>query len=104
MSLSASIPALKSKARKLRRAEQIRLSEALDRIAASEGYSTWSLLIAKQGAPQGQDLLARLDVAGKNCRSILTNYRSVNAISRPRIAVKYRVRVRDEIVDACGFE
>jgi len=61
VSLSASIPALKSKARKLRRAEQIRLSEALDRIAASEGYSTWSLLIAKQGAPQGQDLLARLD-------------------------------------------
>jgi hypothetical protein len=69
MVLSASIPALKSKARKLHRAEHLPLCEALDQIAAQEGYASWSLLIAKQaarpglGSPQSKsaDLLGRLD-------------------------------------------
>ncbi|HTV21093.1 MAG TPA: DNA helicase [Polyangiaceae bacterium] len=61
MSLSASIPVLKSKARKLRRAERIRLSEALDRVAAAEGYVSWSLLVAKERAPHGQVPLVRAD-------------------------------------------
>ena len=60
MSLSASIPALKSRARKLRRAEAIPLCEALDRVAAAEGYSTWSLLVAR-AASRERDLLDRLD-------------------------------------------
>ena len=61
MSLSASIPVLKSKARKLRRTEGIRLCEALDRVAVAEGYRTWSLLVARACAPKGGDLLERLD-------------------------------------------
>jgi replicative DNA helicase len=59
VSLSASIPTLKSRARKLRRAESIPLCEALDRIAAAEGFSTWSLLIAK--AARRKELIDRLD-------------------------------------------
>jgi replicative DNA helicase len=61
VSLSASIPVLKSKARKLRRAERIPLCAALDQVAAAEGYRTWSLLVAKAGARKHGDLLERLD-------------------------------------------
>lgn len=50
MALSASIPVLKSKARKLRRAEGIRLSEALDRVARAEGFESWSLLASRANA------------------------------------------------------
>jgi replicative DNA helicase len=45
--LSAPIPYLKNRARKLQRAEGIPLAQALDRIAMSEGYGSWSLLVAK---------------------------------------------------------
>jgi replicative DNA helicase len=61
VSLSASIPGLKSKARKLRRSEGIPLCEALNRVAMAEGFRTWSLLVARAGAPNGGDLLERLD-------------------------------------------
>ena len=61
MSLSASIPGLKSQARKLRRAEGITLCEALDRIARAEGYPSWSLLVARAGAAKNDTLLSRFD-------------------------------------------
>ncbi len=48
MSLSAPIHQLKRKARLLSRTERIPLHTALDRIAAEEGYRSWSLLAAKQ--------------------------------------------------------
>lgn len=48
MALSAPIHQLKRKARLLSRAERIPLHAALDRIAAEEGYRSWSLLVAKQ--------------------------------------------------------
>lgn len=48
MTLSAPIHQLKRKARLLSRAERIPLHAALDRIAADEGYRSWSLLVAKQ--------------------------------------------------------
>ena len=48
MVLSAPIHRLKRKARLLSRAERIPLHAALDRIAAEEGYRSWSLLAAKQ--------------------------------------------------------
>jgi len=60
--LSASIPALKSRAKKLQRAGHIPLCEALDQVAAEEGYATWSLLVAKEASQKnGADLLDRLD-------------------------------------------
>lgn len=48
MRLSAPIHRLKRAARDHARAKAIPLNAALDRIAASEGYSSWSLLAAKQ--------------------------------------------------------
>lgn len=48
MNLSAPIHQLKRKARLISRAERIPLHAALDRIAAEEGYRSWSLLAAKQ--------------------------------------------------------
>ncbi len=48
MKLSAPIHNLKRKARRLGRQEQIPLHAALDRIAATEGYRSWSLLVARQ--------------------------------------------------------
>jgi replicative DNA helicase len=47
MRLSAPIHRLKRAAREQARAEAVSLHAALDRIAASEGYSSWSLLAAK---------------------------------------------------------
>jgi replicative DNA helicase len=47
MQLSGSIPLLKRKAKLLSRQEGIFLHEALDRVAAQEGFSRWSLLVAK---------------------------------------------------------
>lgn len=59
MPLSAAIPSLKNKAKKLRRAQSIPLSEALDRVAAAEGYATWSLLASK-AASRKAEVLDRL--------------------------------------------
>lgn len=50
MKLSAPIYYLKQKARTLSREERIPLHEALDRVAASEGFGSWSLLVAKVSA------------------------------------------------------
>ncbi|MCA0276701.1 MAG: replicative DNA helicase [Proteobacteria bacterium] len=61
MKLSAPIPMLKRKARLLARAGSIPLHQALDRIAADEGFGAWSLLAATAAAarPAGK-LFARL--------------------------------------------
>ena len=50
MPLSAPIHELKRKARLLSRNERIPLHAALDRIAAEEGYRSWSLLAVRQPA------------------------------------------------------
>lgn len=47
MTLSTSIPALKRKARLLARQAAIPLHQALDRVAASEGFRGWSLFAAR---------------------------------------------------------
>lgn len=57
MKLSAPIHLLKRKAKLLSRDENIPLHEALDRIAAREGFSNWSLLAAKRSAPERSDQL-----------------------------------------------
>lgn len=61
MKSSVPIYHLKRKARLLSREENIPLHEALDRIAFNEGFSGWSLLVAKASAavPAGK-LFARL--------------------------------------------
>lgn len=61
MKLSAPIPMLKRKARLLARTGHIPLHQALDRIAADEGFGAWSLLAATSAAtrPAGK-LFARL--------------------------------------------
>ncbi|CAH1653216.1 DNA helicase [Hyphomicrobiales bacterium] len=61
MMLSAPIHRLKRKARLLSRRERTPLHAALDRVAAEEGYRSWSLLVARQPAagPAGT-LLAQL--------------------------------------------
>lgn len=53
MKLSAPIYRLKREAKVLSREEGVPLNEALDRLAAKEGFPTWSLLAAKyaEGAP-----------------------------------------------------
>ncbi|MDF0583248.1 DNA helicase [Bradyrhizobium yuanmingense] len=51
MKLSAPIYHLKRKARRLSREAGIPLHDALDRIAATEGFSAWSMLAAKAAAP-----------------------------------------------------
>src|SRR5437762_11744428 len=45
-------------------------------------------------------LLTRLDVASKDRRAVRAHHGRVDAKSRPRIAVKDRVRVGDKIFDA----
>lgn len=50
MRLSAPVYQLKRKARLLSRAADIPLHEALDRIAVQEGFSAWSLLVARMSA------------------------------------------------------
>jgi hypothetical protein len=61
MKLSAPIYHLKRQARLLSREGKIALHEALDRVAAQEGFTSWSLLAAKasQAAPAGR-LFAQL--------------------------------------------
>jgi KaiC/GvpD/RAD55 family RecA-like ATPase len=50
MKLSAPIYHLKRKAKRLSREEGIPLHQALDRVAATQGFSAWSLLAAKVAA------------------------------------------------------
>lgn len=62
MKLSAPIYRLKRQAKVLSRAEGVPLHEALDRIAAKEGFTRWSLLVAHMSAAApARALLARLD-------------------------------------------
>ena len=62
MPLSAPVFALKRQARVLSRNEKIRLNEALDRIAAREGFRSWSHLAARSAAkPTARDVLGRLE-------------------------------------------
>lgn len=60
MTLSTSIRHLKRKAKALHRKERIPLHRALDRIAATEGYRSWSLLAARNPAGMASRLLAAL--------------------------------------------
>lgn len=60
MTLSTSIPHLKRKARNLQRKERIPLHQALDRIAAQEGYRSWSLLAARNQAGLAGAMLSTL--------------------------------------------
>lgn len=57
MKLSAPIYVLKREAKALSRDERIPLHKALDRIAAREGFSAWSLLMAKATASLGPKAL-----------------------------------------------
>ena len=50
MKLSAPIYHLKRKAKRLSREDNIPLHDALDRVATTEGFSTWSMLAAKAAA------------------------------------------------------
>lgn len=61
MRLSAPVYHLKRRARLLSRRENVPLHQALDRVAAMEGFGSWSLLAAKaaEAEPAGS-LLARL--------------------------------------------
>ncbi|WP_108658797.1 DNA helicase [Acuticoccus kandeliae] len=52
MPVSAPIHRLKRNARRLARETGLPLHAALDRIAAGEGFATWSLLIAKVATPE----------------------------------------------------
>lgn len=61
MSLSASIPVLKSQARRLKRLESLPLSEALNRVAQREGYASWSLLVTRAAARKDAELFSLLD-------------------------------------------
>ncbi|TGR60188.1 DNA helicase, partial [Mesorhizobium sp. M2D.F.Ca.ET.223.01.1.1] len=47
MRLSAPVYYLKRQARLLSRGENVPLHQALDRVAAREGFGSWSLLAAK---------------------------------------------------------
>lgn len=59
--LSAPVPYLKRQARRLSRADNIPLHEALNRIAAQEGFASWSLLAVKAAAmAPAAKLFARL--------------------------------------------
>jgi replicative DNA helicase len=60
MTLSASIHHLKRKAKALHRKEQIPLHQALDRIAAAEGYRSWSLLAERNSVGVAGTWLASL--------------------------------------------
>ncbi|TIW80364.1 MAG: DNA helicase [Mesorhizobium sp.] len=61
MRLSAPVFHLKRQARLLSRRENVPLHEALDRVAAKEGFGSWSLLAAKAPeAEPGDRLLERL--------------------------------------------
>ena len=59
MKLSAPVYRLKREARLLSRRENIPLHKALDRIAATEGFRSWSLLAAKLPEPV-DELFSRL--------------------------------------------
>jgi replicative DNA helicase len=61
MKLSAPVHRLKREARLLSRAENIPLHAALDRIAAGEGFTSWSLLVAKApSASPAREVFAKL--------------------------------------------
>ena len=61
MQLSAPVYRLKRKAKLLSREEKLPLHEALNRIAAQEGFGSWSLLAAKASAvAPAEKLFARL--------------------------------------------
>ncbi len=61
MAPSVSLHHLKRRAKALHRKEQIPLHQALDRIAAAEGYRNWSLLAARNSGGMAGALLASLE-------------------------------------------
>ena len=60
MLLSAPIYRLKRKAKTLARNQQIPLHQALDRVAETEGYNSWSLLVSQAPTQPGTNLLNQL--------------------------------------------
>lgn len=60
-SISVPVFRLKREARRLSRAEQIPLAQALDRIARAEGFQSWGHLSASLSPPDARWLLARLN-------------------------------------------
>lgn len=59
MKLSAPVHRLKRKAKLIAREDKVPLHAALDRVAASEGFKSWSLLVARMPSPAAE-LHARL--------------------------------------------
>lgn len=60
MKLTAPIHALKRKAKLLGRREGLPLHSALDRIAAAEGFASWSLLASRHAAQPARQWLAQI--------------------------------------------
>src|SRR5262245_4033613 len=50
------------------------------------------------------NLLAGLDIASKCRHAVWTHHRRMDAVTRPRVTVKYRVRVGNKVFDAGLFE
>ena len=62
MRLSSPIYRLKRKARLMSREENIPLHQALDRIAAEEGFRGWSLLAARaEATTSAEEMFAQLE-------------------------------------------
>ena len=61
MTLSSPIYQLKRRAKSMARQNRIPLSQALDTVAQSEGFATWSLLVSKQVKSLGSDFLSQVE-------------------------------------------
>lgn len=80
MKLSASVPALKSEARRNARAQRIPLSEALNRIALREGFSTWALLARKYAEQEAAQRSAEIP-------KMITEFPLTGALRKEAISV-----------------
>ncbi|MDX8352784.1 DNA helicase [Cognatiyoonia sp. IB215182] len=60
MKCTAPIPVLKSRAKALAKRDRIPLSEALDQVARTQGFSAWSLLAAQEAQSRQDQLLSCL--------------------------------------------
>ena len=80
MALSAPIHRLKYRAKRLSRDEGLPLHAALDRIAAQEGFSRWSLLVSVSAAGRG---LSQAEKAASELFALLAQGDLVLVASRP---------------------
>lgn len=117
MRLSAPVHHLKRRARQLRRAEGIPLHAALDRIAAREGYRSWSLLAAKYAqatpaqvlfshlVPGDLTLLAARPGQGKTLMGLALAAEAVKAGHRSAfLTLEYNPGQVGERLHAIGFD